>query len=211
MERFWTDEELLALPPVPPEVYAAETLSVAPGLLGRVLVHETAEGLVAGRIIEVEAYLQDDPACHAFRGLTPRTSVMFGAPGHAYIYLSYGMHWCLNAVTRPPGQGEAVLIRAVRPVTGFELMRRRRGVVVDRLLCSGPGRLAQAFGLDRGQNGVDLTAGSLRIVGTAAAAEGVIATPRVGISVARDNLWRFCLPEPVWLSRRAGGPLGRSS
>jgi DNA-3-methyladenine glycosylase len=204
--------------PLPREFYLQPTIAVARGLLGQLLVHEAPQGRVSGYIVETEAYLQDDPACHAVlrdRGrwvakITPRNRPMFGPPGRAYVYFIYGNHYCLNAVTQAEGVGEAVLIRAVEPVEGVELMRRRRGwerpraaARDDRDLANGPGKLAQAFGIDARHNGADLTAGALRIErGRDVAPEAVAARPRVGIVVAADKPWRFLIAGSRWASRR---------
>ena len=180
--------------------YAGDALTVAPQLLNKLMA--TADGRV-GRIVEVEAYHgEQDPASHAFRGRTARNAVMYGPPGHLYVYLSYGLHWCANVVCGPPGEPQAVLLRALEPIDGLDLMRRARWRDQrrqdDRDLCRGPGRLCQALGIDRSFDGADL-------VGRAAtvwlADDGVpapdhpLATPRVGISVAADRLWRFAVKD----------------
>lgn len=178
---------------------------VAPDLLGRLLVRRLPDGdILIGRIVESEAYQADDPASHSYRGLTPRTRVMFGPPGHLYVYFSYGVHWCANVVTGADGEGSAVLLRAVEPMQGIERMRELRGGMTnDRLLCAGPGRLTQAFGLTGGHNGSDLvTGGELWISpGRKVAPEDVVAGRRVGISVARERPWRFVEAGSRFLSR----------
>jgi DNA-3-methyladenine glycosylase len=167
---------------------------VARDLLGHLLVR-TMEGVqVVARVVEVEAYQEDDPASHSFRGPTARTSVMFGPPGRLYVYFTYGMHHCMNVVTGDEGEGSAVLLRAAEPLEGLEAMRRLRGATVtDRLLCAGPGRLTQAFGIGLADNGMDLTSGLDLFVaeGSPVPEERVGVGPRVGISQARDRPWRF--------------------
>ncbi len=188
----------------PTEILAGDTVAAARALLGAVLVHRTPEGVAAGRIVETEAYLRNDPACHASRGMTSRNAAMFGPPGRAYIYRIYGMHLCFNVVTAEKGIGEAVLVRALEPLEGIDLMRRRRGVEAERLLCSGPGRLAEALGLVPEQNGVSLARGDLRLyapepgwkTGT------VRATTRVGITLAADWPLRFYPEGNPFVSRR---------
>ncbi|HAH87598.1 MAG TPA: DNA-3-methyladenine glycosylase [Armatimonadetes bacterium] len=183
------------------EFYLQDTVDVARGLLGKVLVHKTAECILAGRIVETEAYLMDDPACHASRGITPRNAPMFGPPGHAYIYFTYGMHFCMNAVTAPEGVGEAVLIRAVQPLLGIDLMMERRGTRVITNLASGPGKLCQAFGLGREQGGLDLTEGPLVIEEGEDVTE-IITTTRVGIRLAAEKPWRFYQAGSRFISRK---------
>lgn len=186
--------------PLPREFYLQETVSVARQLLGKVLVHETLEGVIAGRIVEVEAYESGDPACHSFRGKTGRNAVMFGEPGHVYVYFTYGMHFCLNAVTQPEGIGEGVLLRAVEPLEGIELMARNRAL---HNLCSGPGKLTQAFGINASHKGLDLCGGSpLRIVDGGMADVEIVEAPRVGIRLAADKLWRFYINGSRFISRK---------
>jgi len=175
--------------------YARDPLAVAPDLLNKVLVH----GARAGRIVEVEAYRgTDDPASHAFRGPTPRTEVMFGPPGHLYVYFSYGMHWCANAVTSRDGEAGAVLIRALAPLRGVEAMHAARPAArrpVD--LANGPAKACQALGIDGSHDGVDLVApgSDLTIVDDGVAPPPVpVVGPRVGISVAVEHPWRFSVP-----------------
>jgi DNA-3-methyladenine glycosylase len=170
--------------------FARDAPVVAVDLLGKLLVVQRAGELVAGRIIETEAYTSDDPASHTFRGPTPRNQVMFGAAGHLYVYLSYGMHRCANVVTGPEGDGQAVLLRAIEPVDGIDVMRRRRG---REPLADGPGKLCQAFGIELGDNGVDLLGSEvIGLVDDCTPAPIVpIAGPRIGITRAIDRPWRF--------------------
>src|ERR1051325_1296777 len=165
--------------PLPREFYARPTCEVAQDLLGRVLAHKTAEGLAAGVVVETEAYGPDDAANHAYKGLSTRNAVMFGAPGHAYVYLSYGVHWMINAVTVGEGIGEAVLIRALEPVAGIELMRRNRGIEEIRQMCNGPGSLCKSLGISMDQNGADLTGGHLYFAGEPMRGE-VVVSKRIG-------------------------------
>jgi DNA-3-methyladenine glycosylase len=171
--------------------YARPTLAVAEALLGRTLVHETGEGTVGGRIVEVEAYLgPDDPASHAVAGHTRRNASMWGAPGRAYVYFTYGMHFCLNVVTEREGFPAAVLIRALEPAVGLDLLRRRRPHLPDRLLLSGPGRVCAGLGLGRAHDGIDLVAGPLWI-GRSRRLGEVSRSPRVGITKGLERPWRL--------------------
>lgn len=156
---------------------------------------------VGGRIVETEAYDREDPASHSFSGPTPRNAVMFGPPGLAYVYLSYGIHWCLNFVCREKDHGAAVLIRAIEPLYGIDVMRRRRGLDELRLLCSGPGRLGQALGVTRDMNGMRLDRNPFRLVPPQVAPE-IVCGPRIGISKAIDVPWRFGLAGSAFLSKR---------
>jgi DNA-3-methyladenine glycosylase len=167
----------------------------APRLLGRVLARRFAGDRIArARIVEVEAYEPDDPASHSFRGLTGRNAVMFGDPGHLYVYLIYGVHSCMNVVTGPEGTGSAVLLRAGEPLDGLDAMRVRRPRGRDRDLCRGPGRFAQAFGVDRSLDGVDLfdEEGEIWIEpGRPLAPARIAVSTRVGIRRGADRPWRF--------------------
>ena len=159
---------------------------VAPELIGAALLFKG----VGGRVVEVEAYHQSEPAAHSFNGPTPRNAVMFGPPGYAYVYRSYGIHWCLNFVCEPAGAAGAVLIRAIEPTAGLAAMRRRRGMADLRLLCSGPGRLCEALGISRKQNGLALTVPPFEIFAADGAPE-IVAGPRIGITKAVDLPWRY--------------------
>ena len=208
--------------PLPTSFYDRETVTAARDLLNCILVRALPEGVTAGRITETEAYTQDDPSSHSHGGKRTRNAPMFGPPGHAYLYFIYGAHSCLNAVTNAEGVGEAVLIRALEPLAGVELMHARRGLTetetpagkeaaaerarVRRLqaLCGGPGRLCQALGLDRSLNGADLTLGSALWSAPPkepANPDSILATPRIGISQAQDYLWRFTLRGDLFTSR----------
>lgn len=186
------------------EVYDREADLVARDLLGTILEHRTAEGITSGRIVEVEAYMgPHDPACHAAAGLTARTKPLFGPPGSTYVYFIYGNHWCVNAVTREAGYGAAVLIRALEPLRGLELMRRRRPASRDdRDLTNGPGKLCAALGIDARQNHATLQRGALRILrGMPVADDAVRLSPRVGITKAADDMLRFYVAENPFVSR----------
>lgn len=190
--------------PLARSFYAGDALAIAPRLIGRTLVHESPEGTVTGRIVEVEAYRgQLDAASHSYRGLTRRNAVMFGPPGHLYVYFTYGMHYCANVVCGAEGQADAVLLRAVEPLVGRELMAARRGTTVASLLARGPARLAQAFGLDGSLNGADLTDGPVWVGGRPRLHGPVHASPRIGISRAVEEPWRFFEAGP-WHSAGRG-------
>jgi len=183
--------------------YARPTEEVARGLLGRILVSDVGgrREQTAGRIVEVEAYVgPHDPACHAYgHRRTARTEPLYGPPGTAYVYFTYGMHWCLNAVTETQGFPAAVLIRALEPIAGFETMRQRRG---KEPLCAGPARLCEALGVTGALNGVSLQRGRLRIVdGTRPRKQDIVAGPRIGITQAADWPLRFYLKYSPYVSR----------
>jgi DNA-3-methyladenine glycosylase len=160
---------------------------------------------VGGLIVEVEAYDGEDPAAHGFRGRTERNASMFGAPGHAYVYRSYGIHWCLNLVCDEEGRAEAVLLRALEPRHGLDVMRERRGVADDRLLCAGPGRLCQALGVTREHDGLPLDARPFELLPREGPVE-VVTGQRIGISVATERPWRYGAAGSRYLSRRLGPP-----
>jgi len=187
---------------LPRSFYARDALVVAQELLGHYLVHFSPEGVAAGKIVETEAYLQEDPACHASRGMTERNRVMFGPPGHAYIYFIYGMYHCFNVVTGREGVGEAVLIRSLEPVQGVPLMQARRGREKLTELCGGPGRLVQALGLRKEQNGQDLTKGDLVICRREEENFTVVTTTRVGIREGADLPLRYYVAGSPFISRK---------
>jgi DNA-3-methyladenine glycosylase len=196
--------------PLPTAFYAHPTLEVARALLGKTLWRRTPEGLVSGIIVETEAYVSAvDPAAHGHRGQTPRTATMYGPPGRAYVYFTYGMHHCFNCVTEAAGTSAAVLLRAVQPVEGVPLMRLRRPArTPDRDLARGPGRLCQAFALTRADDGTDLTGDRLWISATPGwPADAPYATsPRIGIARAVALPWRFFVPDSPWVSGRVSAP-----
>jgi DNA-3-methyladenine glycosylase len=174
------------------EFFQQSTLELAPQLLGKILTHQTNEGVAAGRIVEVEAYLgSEDAASHAARGPTPRSKIMFGPGGRAYVYFTYGAHHCVNVVSGADGVAGAVLIRALEPLEGLELMARRRGK--NHTLCSGPGRLTQALGITLAQNGLWLNGSALTICNAASHNPTITikSGPRIGISKAKDFPFRF--------------------
>ena len=176
--------------------FGAPSHAVARQLIGTIVL---VDG-VGGRIVETEAYDRDDPASHTFGGETPRNGAMFGPPAHAYVYRSYGIHWCLNFVCREVGHGAGVLIRALEPLEGLDLMRARRHLHDPRLLCSGPGKLCQALAVNAELNGASLAAPPFVLLPGAAAAE-VTSGPRIGISKAMEVPWRFGLAGSRFVSR----------
>ena len=173
-----------------PSFYARSVHDVARDLIGCIVRH----GDTAGRIVETESYHHSEPACHAFVGLTDRTRTLFGPPGHAYVYRSYGIHALLNAVCEEEGSGAAVLIRALEPIAGIERMRERRRASRLEELCSGPGKLTQALGIGHELNGTPLYAGPIRVVRPPAGARrpAIVRGERIGITKAADLPWRFC-------------------
>ena len=189
---------------LPPRFYARPTVLVARRLLGQLVISRVDGRRTVGRIVETEAYVgPHDPACHAFGNRrTTRTAALYGPPGTAYVYFTYGMHWCLNAVTEAEGYPAAVLIRALEPIAGIEAMRRRRGAVPDRVLCAGPARLCAALGVTGALNGVTLARGPLRIVRDPAAPRvRVTVSTRIGVTRAADWPLRFLVGGSRWASR----------
>ena len=192
---------------LPRSFYARDSRTVAPELLGKLVVHDDPDaGRVAVRLVEVEAYAgSDDPGSHAYRGPTPRNTVMFGPAGHLYVYFTYGMHFCVNVVCGAPGSASAVLLRGAAPVDGLDLIRARRPAARrDRDLCSGPARLAQALGLVREHDGLDLVKGPLRLLD-----DGVAPPARLGVSArigladgkGEEHPWRWYVPDDPNVSR----------
>ncbi len=184
--------------------YARPTPEVARRLLGHLLVSEIGGRRTVGRIVETEAYLgTDDPASHGYRARrTRRNASLFAPPGTAYVYFTYGMHWCLNAVTERTGVPAAVLIRALEPLEGLATMRRRRRGVADRQLCSGPAKLCQALGVTGRDDGIPLTRGRLRVLRDGSRQHyAITTTPRVGITRAADWPLRFLIKDSSWVSR----------
>ena len=190
--------------PLPVKFYDRPTELVARELLGTVLECTTPEGVTRARIVETEAYLgPDDPACHAAAGLTRRTEHLFGPPGMSYVYFIYGMYWCFNAVTRERGHGAAVLIRAVHPIAGIDIMRRRRPRAHrDRDLTNGPGKLCLAMGIVGEMNGTSLRSGPIVIrAGEPVSDADVVVTPRIGITQAAEWPLRFLVRDDPFVSK----------
>jgi DNA-3-methyladenine glycosylase len=188
------------------EFFARSVHEVAPELIGATLL---VDG-VGGTIVELEAYDQDDPASHSFRGRTRRTASMFGPPGHAYVYRSYGVHWCLNLVCAPDGRAEAALVRALEPTRGLETMRERRGVEAARALCSGPGKLCQALAVTRVHDGRPLDELPFDLLARKSKPPLAVGT-RIGISQAVEQPWRYGVAGSPFLSRPFRSLPGSSS
>jgi DNA-3-methyladenine glycosylase len=193
--------------PLPRSFYARSVLTVARDVIGKVLVHRAPEGILAGRIVEAEAYRgPEDRAAHSWGGRrTARTEAMFGPPGHAYVFFVYGMHWHMNLVTTRAGAPHAVLLRAVEPLVGAHLMATRRGLAASNVnLCNGPGKLCQAFGIDRRHYGVDLTQGNLFLSEGERPPGKLGRTARIGVDYAEswaEKPWRFFEQNSPWVSR----------
>ena len=191
---------------LPRSFYARAATEVAPALLGQVLVRALPDGTrAAARIVEVEAYGPDDPASHAFRGMTPRNAAMFGPPGHLYVYFTYGMHFCMNAVCGRAGEGTAVLLRAGEPLEGVEGMRARRGRERTLDLCSGPGRFTQALDVTRSDDGADLVDGGSLWVERGPRTEAIRTGIRVGVRETTRS-WRYWLDGDAFVSAGRPGP-----
>ena len=193
--------------PLPTEFYLQDTRDAAQKLLGQLLVRTLPTGeVLSGIIVETEAYLTDDPACHAYRGQTPRNAAMFGPPGHAYVYFTYGLHMMLNLVCAPQGTAEAVLIRALEPAQGIEAMRRNRGGLPEtRQLTNGPGKLAQALALTRlAHNGLDITRleSELYVLPNPMPEFETVAATRIGISQGIELPWRYYMRGNTYISRK---------
>lgn len=180
---------------IPLNFFARSATEVAPDLLGCLLM----VGETGGIIVETEAYEPDDPASHSFSGLSRRNQAMFGPAGHTYVYRSYGLHWCLNIVCNP---GHAVLLRALQPTMGLAVMKLRRGTQLEKALCSGPGKLASALGIEKHHDGLPLDGTTFHLIPHSGDPTPRVQGPRIGISRAADVPWRWGLAGSPWLSRR---------
>ncbi|CUU41986.1 3-methyladenine DNA glycosylase [Blastochloris viridis] len=196
MEEYGASSSPGARPGLDARFFARSVHRVAPELIGAVLMIDG----VGGVIVEVEAYDHEDPACHGFGGRTERNAAMFGPPGRAYVYRSYGIHWCLNVVCEPEGIASAVLIRAIEPTLGLEAMQARRGLSDPRLLCAGPGRLCQALGITRAHDHARLDTSPFALLPRAAEVPLAVG-PRIGITKAADRPWRYGLARSRFLSK----------
>ncbi len=193
--------------PLPTEFYLQDTREAAKKLLGQLLVRTLPGGeVLSGVIVETEAYLKDDPACHAYKGQTPRNAMMFGPPGHAYVYFTYGLHMMLNLVCAPEGTAEAVLVRALEPADGIALMRANRGGIAEtKQLTNGPGKLAQALALTRlAHNGLGITTlgGELAVLPRETPPFEIVETTRIGISQGIELPWRYYVRGNAYVSRK---------
>ncbi|MGE5743952.1 MAG: DNA-3-methyladenine glycosylase [Gemmatimonadota bacterium] len=193
----------MTAPPLGKAFYARPTSEVARRLLGHLVMSRIGNRIVVGRIVETEAYVgPHDPACHAFgHRRTARTEALYERPATAYVYFTYGMHWCLNVVTERVDYPAAVLIRALEPLEGLEVMRRRRGGVSDRELCAGPARLCQALGITGAENRTSLIEGRVRILRGSRRRPSIAVTPRIGVTQAADWPLRFLIADSPWVSR----------
>ncbi len=189
--------------PIKRSFFKQETIKIAKALLGNYLVNKTKEGTTIGKIIETEAYLSNDLASHSSKGKTKRNEAMFGHPGKAYVYFTYGMYHCFNVVTAKEGIGEAVLIRALEPISGINLMKKRRKTNDLRELCSGPAKLAIAMGISKAHNKIDLIDGKLKLCkGETIKEKDIIKTSRIGISKGKSLPYRFYIKSNQFISRR---------
>lgn len=179
-----------------PAFFARSAAEVAPDLLGHLL----SVGETAGIIVETEAYAPDDPASHSFAGPSPRNRSMFGPSGHCYVYRSYGLHWCMNIVCN---SGHAVLLRALQPTLGLEVMAMRRGTTAAKSLCSGPGKLTVALGINKTHDGLPFDGHPLALIAQPDLAIAGVQSARIGISRAADRPWRWCVANSRWLSRKS--------
>ena len=205
---------------LPRSFYSRSAPQVAKSLLGKILVRKIGRTTLSGKIVEVEAYRQNDPASHSFRGKTKRNEVMFGEPGHLYVYFTYGMHFCANVVTGKNGIGEAVLLRAVQPMSGIKVMRKNRGFAADRRdeenqpdvrhlkgvrhlynLTNGPAKLCEAFGIKREENGIDLRGDKIFLIGGGGPKSAIETSTRIGITRGKEKRWRLFLKGNEWVSK----------
>ena len=185
------------------EFYNRPTLKVAKELLGKYLVMNMEGKKLSGKIVETEAYRGlYDPASHAYGGMTPRNRIMFGEPGHAYVYFTYGMYYCLNVITERKGVPAAVLIRALEPMEGIEIMKRRRKREKPEDLTSGPGKLCQAMGINKTLNGADLVGKTIYLENRGEKAGKIVSTDRIGIDEGKEKKWRFYLKDNKYVSRK---------
>lgn len=194
------------MPSLSRSFYTQSTISVAKHLLGKIIVRKSGNVFLSGKIIEVEAYLFHDPACHAFKGMTERNKIMFNRGGYLYVYFTYGMHYCANIVTYKEGFGEAVLLRAVEPIKGIDVMRRNRKIGEERnqyALTNGPAKFAQAFGLTTRHSGIDLTCGEIFLLDAdPVPASEIVSTTRIGIRHAAEKRWRYYIKNNPWVSKK---------